>query len=318
MYISRGGRNTEMPQQYQTESEIGRMHDQAFPLSPAGDSTRKFSGGLTSPETAGKTGPSSTSGVSRTKLSTPSLATALHSTMFSSHKRRGIIIPGAPKRAASVPQTSILARSLGTSLRSGIVLAILLLLLGTMLVSVVPLGRGLGSFTLFARVSSWVLSQQLDWSVQSQIAPTAVANPNATGYAPVSMTLPKSQYVAIAEQDASAAGISPQYFVRQINLESGFNPAAHSPSGAEGIAQFMPATAAGLGINPWDAIAALKAAAHLMASYAQSFGGDYAKALAAYNSGSATVRSAVSTCGANWITCLPAQTQHYIAIIMGT
>ena len=275
------------------------------------------------PDTSGMPGMSDmagTSGVFRAKVSTPSLTTALESTMVSSQKqkRRGIVIPGAPKRASTVPQTTISARSLGPHLRSGIVLAILLLLVGTVLISFAPLGSGQGAFTLFARVNSWVQSQQLNWSVQAQLAPTAAAVPQATTYVPVAMTLPRSQYVAMAEQDASATGISPQYFVRQINLESGFNPAAHSPSGAEGIAQFMPGTAAGLGINPWDPVAALQAAAHLMASYAQSFGGDYAQALAAYNSGSATVRYAVSTCGATWISCLPAQTQHYIAIIMGT
>ena len=212
--------------------------------------------------------------------------------------------------------TAISLRSLAPRLRASIVLTILLLLFGTALVSFAPLGSGQGSFTLFTRVSSWVQMQQSNWSVQAQFAQPAVANPNAA--APVVMTLPKSQYVAMAEQDAASAGIPAQYFVRQINLESGFNPAAHSPSGAVGIAQFMPATAAGLGIDPWNPVAALQAAAHLMASYAHSFGGDYAKALAAYNSGSATVNHAITDCGANWINCLPAETQHYIAAIMGT
>jgi len=100
--------------------------------------------------------------------------------------------------------------------------------------------------------------------------------------------LPKSQYVAIARQDASNAGISPDLFVRQINQESGFNPWAVSPAGAIGIAQFMPATAAGMGINPRDPLQSLRGAARLMASYAHQYG-IYAKALAAYNAGPAAV-----------------------------
>jgi surface antigen len=131
--------------------------------------------------------------------------------------------------------------------------------------------------------------------------------------------VPSSPYVALAEQDAAAAGIDPQMFVRQINQESGFNPNAKSPAGAEGIAQFEPATAANLGINPWDPVAALKAAATLMASYIQSYGGDEAMALAAYNGGTQTVLTALDRCGvAGWQQCLPGETQHYIHVILGT
>ncbi len=131
------------------------------------------------------------------------------------------------------------------------------------------------------------------------------------------MNLPKSQYIAIAQQDATAAGISPVYFVRQINQESGFNPYAVSPAGAEGIAQFEPGTAAGLGINPWNPVQALQGAANLMAGYNRTYGGDYAKALAAYNGGTGTVQYAVNNCGANWLNCLPGETRHYIYVIMG-
>jgi soluble lytic murein transglycosylase-like protein len=131
------------------------------------------------------------------------------------------------------------------------------------------------------------------------------------------MILPKSKYIAIAQQDAINAGISPVYFVRQINQESGFNPYAVSPAGAEGIAQFEPGTAAGLGINPWDPIQALQGAAKLMASYNKKYDGNYAMALAAYNGGSGTVAYAVNTCGANWMNCLPNETRHYIYVIMG-
>ena len=54
-----------------------------------------------------------------------------------------------------------------------------------------------------------------------------------------------------------------------------------------------------------------------MANSAHQYGGDYAKALAAYNGGSGTVQSAVNNCGGNWLNCLPGETRHYIYIIMG-
>ena len=128
--------------------------------------------------------------------------------------------------------------------------------------------------------------------------------------------LPKSQYVAIARQDAANAGISPDLFVRQINQESGFNPWAISPAGAIGIAQFMPGTAAGLGINPRDPIQSLRGAARLMANYAHQYN-NYAKALGAYNAGSGTVNWAVRVGGGNWYNYLPYETRNYIRVIMG-
>jgi len=62
---------------------------------------------------------------------------------------------------------------------------------------------------------------------------------------------------------------------------------------------------------------ALHGAAQLMANYNNMYGGDYAKALAAYNGGTGTVQYAVNNCGANWLNCLPGETRHYIYVIMG-
>ncbi len=123
-------------------------------------------------------------------------------------------------------------------------------------------------------------------------------------------------FVSLATQDALAAGISPTLYVRQINAESSFNPKALSPAGAEGIAQFLPATAAALGVDPWDPVASLRVAARLMASYVSQYGGDYARALAAYNAGPPTLDAALTRCGTAWLGCMPAETQQYIHLIM--
>jgi soluble lytic murein transglycosylase-like protein len=126
-----------------------------------------------------------------------------------------------------------------------------------------------------------------------------------------------ASYQDVARQAAAAAGISPDLFVRQIQQESGFNPGATSPSGAVGIAQFMPATAAAMGVNPYDPTNALSGGARLMAQLSGQFGGDYAKALAAYNGGSGAVQAAVNAGGANWINFVPAESRNYVHIIMG-
>src|SRR5260370_4649382 len=101
----------------------------------------------------------------------------------------------------------------------------------------------------------------------------------------------------------------PVYFVRQTSEGSGLNPNAVSPAGAEGIAQFEPGTAAGLGIDPWNPIQSLRGAAQLMASYAKTYGRNYAKALAAYNGRTGTLQNARNACGTHLFDCLPGQTR---------
>ncbi len=124
----------------------------------------------------------------------------------------------------------------------------------------------------------------------------------------------QNYYVGLAQQDAYNVGIPANLFVRQINQESGFRVNAYSWAGAIGIAQFMPATAAGLGINPYNPVQSLSGAARLMASYYHQYG-NYAMALAAYNAGPGAVSRALS-CGGSWTYCLPAETQNYIRVIM--
>jgi cell wall-associated NlpC family hydrolase len=114
-----------------------------------------------------------------------------------------------------------------------------------------------------------------------------------------------------ARAQAARYGLDPGIFERQIQQESGFNPKAVSPAGAQGIAQFMPATAKGVGLtDPFDPYAALDAAARHMADNLRNNGGDYARALAAYNAG----QGAVNTHGG-----VPpfAETQRYVQTILG-
>jgi len=115
-----------------------------------------------------------------------------------------------------------------------------------------------------------------------------------------------ADYQAIARQAAARHGLDPNIFLRQIRQESGFNPNAVSPAGAIGIAQIMPATARGWGVNPRDPKAALEAAAANMARYVKQFG-SYRNALIAYNAGPGAVGRG----------SLPAETQNYVKTILG-
>lgn len=126
---------------------------------------------------------------------------------------------------------------------------------------------------------------------------------------PVSLGGNRKDLRSQARRAAKKYGIDPTTFERQIQAESGFNPKAGSPAGAQGIAQIMPGTAKSWGVNPSDPIASLDAAAKNMAKYIKKYGG-WEKALAAYNAG----EGAVAKYGG-----VPPykETQTYIAKIIG-
>jgi len=112
------------------------------------------------------------------------------------------------------------------------------------------------------------------------------------------------------ENAAAHWNVSAGLLAAQLMAESNFNPFAISPAGAQGIAQFMPGTAASYGLrDPFDAPAAIDAQAHLMSDLLREFG-SVSLALAAYNAGPAPV----AACG-----CVPdiPETQAYVARILG-
>ncbi len=263
---------------------------------------------------------------------TQSLIAALQSTMTPSATRSPVVIPGTRKRQKLKTTEELRSqRRMSPHLRLSIALGAIIVVLITTLVSLTPLGGGQNSGTLFGGTLQLMQAEQQNQDIaghafvtlaQANPAPATTTNPApATTANPAPaippMVLSTSAYVAIARQDATANGINPDYFVRQIQVESGFNANAYSPAGAVGIAQFLPSTAAGLGVNPYDPISALAGAARYMASYAKQYNGNYAMALAAYNAGSGTVQYAVAVGGANWMNFLPSETQQYIRNIMG-
>lgn len=89
--------------------------------------------------------------------------------------------------------------------------------------------------------------------------------------------------------------------------ESRFDPLAVSPVGALGLMQFMPSTAASLGVNPADPFSSITGAAKYLASlYRQT--GTWTLALAAYNWGIGNVNN-------YGIAQAPAETRQYVASI---
>jgi Transglycosylase SLT domain/D-alanyl-D-alanine carboxypeptidase len=96
----------------------------------------------------------------------------------------------------------------------------------------------------------------------------------------------------------------------QLYAESGFNPHAVSAAGAQGIAQFMPGTAAAYGLrDPFDPEGSIEAQARLMRDLLRRFA-SVPLALAAYNAGAGAVARCI---------CIPPypETRAYVARILG-
>lgn len=117
---------------------------------------------------------------------------------------------------------------------------------------------------------------------------------------------------SLIEREAQRNGLPPAFFARLIWKESRFDPLAVSPKGAEGIAQFMPATAERRGLqNSFDPAQALPASATYLAALRLQFG-NLGLAAAAYNAGEARID--------RWLvgaSTLPLETEDYVLSITG-
>lgn len=117
---------------------------------------------------------------------------------------------------------------------------------------------------------------------------------------------------ALIATAAAANDLPPDFFLRLLRQESGLNPYAVSPVGAQGIAQFMPGTAAERGLrNPFDPVEAIPKSAELLREHRARFG-NLGLAAAAYNAGPQRVRG--------WLdgrSGLPAETRDYVVRITG-
>ena len=143
----------------------------------------------------------------------------------------------------------------------------------------------------------------------------AQAAPNATpaaNPAPASHPPTPDDICRALEQDAAENEIPVEFFARVIWQESRFNARAVSNKGAQGIAQFMPATADYRGlVDPFDPIEALKNSARYLRDLKARFG-NLGLAAAAYNAGPGRVSAWLSNHRP-----LPGETRNYVAIITG-
>ena len=102
------------------------------------------------------------------------------------------------------------------------------------------------------------------------------------------------------------------FLIRLIWQESRFNQNAVSPVGAQGVAQFMPATAAAMRLtDPFNPLEAVRASAALLRELIGQFG-NLGLAAAAYNAGPKRVQDWLAKRGS-----LPKETRDYVQHITG-
>jgi len=123
---------------------------------------------------------------------------------------------------------------------------------------------------------------------------------------------------ATANQITTAAlnaGIDPNLAIQVANAESGGNQynssggVLTSSTGAQGIFQLEPSTAAGLGVDATDPVQNIQGGVNYLAQMLNQFGGDVPTALAAYNWGPGNVASQGAAAA-------PASTQTYVSSIL--
>ncbi|SKA39145.1 Sporulation related domain-containing protein [Enhydrobacter aerosaccus] len=114
-------------------------------------------------------------------------------------------------------------------------------------------------------------------------------------------------------QAAADNDLPEEFFTRLIWQESRFDSGAISPAGAQGIAQFMPQTAAMRGLtNAFEPLQALRESASYLRELRTTFRGNLGLAAAAYNAGPGQVEA--------WLAgrrLLPGETQAYVRIVTG-
>jgi soluble lytic murein transglycosylase-like protein len=98
----------------------------------------------------------------------------------------------------------------------------------------------------------------------------------------------RGAYLQIARDAARAHDVPEDLFLRLVQQESGWNPAAVSVKGATGLAQLMPDTAAMLGVDIADPQQNLNGGARYLRMMYNKFG-SWRLALAAYNAGPGAV-----------------------------
>jgi hypothetical protein len=132
--------------------------------------------------------------------------------------------------------------------------------------------------------------ERFEKDLSPTIAPAALSPTAAAVVVPARMAKPQSLKPQDLNQVINTISdrhhIDPDFISSVIHAESGFNPRAVSPKGAQGLMQLMPGTASKLGVsNAFDPSANVEGGTRYLTELLQRYNFDVIKALAAYNAG---------------------------------
>jgi soluble lytic murein transglycosylase-like protein len=124
-----------------------------------------------------------------------------------------------------------------------------------------------------------------DLTPVSAPATTAPQQPSSFA-ARVGLPQPRPSLNEVVSQASDRYRLDPDLVSSVIHAESGFNPRAVSPKGAQGLMQLMPQTASKLGVsNAFDPQANVDGGTQYLRNLLEQYHFDLVKALAAYNAG---------------------------------
>jgi hypothetical protein len=156
-----------------------------------------------------------------------------------------------------------------------------------------------------------------DLTEPADAPPPPAAAPEKIPLPPVAKPVMNRSRQEVCDTLAQAAqnnNLPVPFFIRLLFQESGFDPSVVSSAGAEGIAQFMPETAASEGLhNPFDPLQAIPASARFLRKLFVQFG-NLGLAAAAYNAGPKRVQDWLASKGKGR---LPEETQGYVKTVTG-
>jgi soluble lytic murein transglycosylase-like protein len=120
-------------------------------------------------------------------------------------------------------------------------------------------------------------------------------------------TVPSAKLERLIAAASAATGNDPALVKAIVANESAFDPLATSSTGAAGLMQLMPATAAENGVrDAYDPAQNVAGGTRYFAALLQRFNGDVPTALAAYNAGPEAIAGGE----------LPAETQRYVRSVL--